>query len=170
MNATSLAFRTPEPARLAVTVAAVGRDDADVLLRLCDEHAGQTVLEHGQPAPRDGLLEFHEALFDTPLRAWAWLARVDEAPVGYAFATVGFSLAGRGYSLQLDALYVREPWPPHAVETALFAQVAALAQRLGCVQLQWTAPSWNASARRFDDNAARHECVRYFLPLPASAG
>ncbi len=167
MNATSLAFRTPEPAPLPVTVHAVGHDDADTLLRLCDEHARQAVPQLGPASPRADLLEFHEALFEAPLRAWAWLARVNDEAVGYAFATVGFSLAGRGYSLQLDTLHVCEPWPSHAVEAALFAQVAQQAQRLGCVQLQWTSAAANPTSRRFDAEAARQECVRYVLPIPA---
>lgn len=169
MNATSLAFLMPPAAPLPVTVHAVDRGDADTLLRLCDEHARQTAPERAHPSAAR-LLEFHEALFDPPVRAWAWLARVEDTPVGFAFATVGFSLAGLGYCLQLEALHVREPWAAHAVETALFAQVAAQAQRLGCVQLQWTAPAGNASPRRFDAHAARQDCVRCVLPFPATAG
>lgn len=163
MNATSLALRMPEPAAPAVTVHAVGRDDADTLLALCDEQLGHA------PHPRQpGLLELHEALFETPLRAWAWLARVDGEAVGHAFVTVGFSLARRGYCLQIESLHVRDPWPAQAVEAALFAQVTALAERLGCVQLQWTAPS--PEAHRFGVDAARQDCVRCVLPIPASAG
>lgn len=172
MNAISLAFRTLQAVSPAVAVHAVGRDDADTLLRLFDEQSDQAPAElpTGRHPRRAGLLEFHEALFDPPVRAWAWLARMDDEAVGFAFATVGFSLADRGYCLQLDALHVREPGPSSAVEAALFAQVAAQAQRLGCVQLQWTAPSWRAGVQRFDEHATRQDCVRYVLSVPASAG
>lgn len=166
MNATLLAPRTSVVAPLP-TVAAVARADADLLLDLCREHAA---LDGRGAAPSRGLLEFHEALFDPPLRAWAWLGLVDGAVVGYAAATVGFSWPDQGYRFQLDALYVRASWQEWGVERALFGEVRAMAQRLGCVQLQWNAGAADVAAHRFDRDAHAAESVRYSLPLPAKAG
>lgn len=156
MNATSLAFRSVEPAPVPVSVRPVSPDDAEQLLQLRDDHLGAL------PARDAGLLEFHEALFEAPVRAWAWLAHVDDEAVGYAAATVGYSLAERGYCFQLDALHVRAPWPARAIESALFAQVREMAERLGCVQLHWHARD---SARRLDARAHSPDGTRCVLAL-----
>ena len=152
MTATSLLFRVPAPAASAVTVRAVRPEDAPTLLRLARErdanHAAWT-----------DLLEFHEALFEAPVRAWAWLACVGGESVGHAVATVGFSLRARGYCLQLDTLHSRDEWAASA-EPALFDEVRAMARRLGCVRLEW-----HDDTVRFDAADARRDGVRHVVSL-----
>lgn len=150
----------------AIAVAPVTRADADTLLRLSREHAAQAELERRPFGPaRSDTLEFLEALFEPPLRAWAWLVRVDGEAVGYAGATVGFSLLERGYSFHLDTLYVRAEHAGLGLDLALFEQAQAMAQRLGCLNLQWQAPVWTAAARRWSGQAARSEVARFVMPL-----
>ena len=170
MNATSLAFRPVERAPAPLRVGAVTRADSEALQALVREHAQDTRLErHGDTRVRGDArtrqLEFEEALFEPPVRAWAWLARTGGEAVGYAAATVGYSVLEGGYCFQLDALYVRDPWAAHDIETALFEQVRATAQRLGCVQLQWQSPAWQSHSRRFDAGAERAVCVGHVLRL-----
>ena len=152
MTATSLLFRVPAPVVSPVSVRPVRPEDASTLLRLARE------LEEDEVAWTD-LLEFHEALFEAPVRAWAWLACVDDHPVGHALATVGFSLRARGYCLQLDTLHARAEWAESA-EPALFDEVRAMARRLGCVQLQW-----HGDASRFDAPDARRDGARHVVSL-----
>ena len=104
-------------------------------------------------------------MFEAPLRAWAWLARVDGQAVGYAGATVGFSLLERGYSFHLDTLYVRPEFAELELDLALFEHAQATARRLGCLNLQWQAPVWSAAARRWSRQAARSEIARFVMPL-----
>lgn len=158
MNASSLAFHPVVPADAPVTVRAVTPADADRLLQLSQAHLGDA------PTANAGLLEFHEALFEAPVRAWAWLAFSDGEAVAYALASVGYSLVERGYVLHIDAMHVRAPWPARAVEAALFAQVAAMARRLGCVQLQWRTPT-RETVRRLDANAQPLDGVACALDL-----
>ncbi|MDI9238052.1 hypothetical protein QLQ15_03915 [Lysobacter sp. LF1] len=158
MNASSLAFHPVVPAQVPVSVRAVTAADADRLLQLCEEHQADA------PAAGAGLLEFHEALFEAPVRAWAWLAFADEDAIAYTLATVAYSLVERGYVLHIDALHVRAPWPARAVEAALFAQVDAMARRLGCVQLQWRVPS-RETVRRLDTKAQPLDGVTCALDL-----
>lgn len=169
MNAVPHAFLALDASHPAINVSAVTRADADPLLHLSREHAAQARLERSAYGPaREDDLEFLEALFEPPLRAWAWLARVDGQAVGYAGATVGFSLLERGYSFHLDTLYVR---PEHAgldLDLALFGQAQAMASRLGCLNLQWQAPVWTAAARRWNRQAARSEVARFVMPLAAA--
>jgi len=152
MTATSLLFRVPAPVASPVTVRPVRPEDASTLLRLARE-------ADGDGTSWNDLLEFHEALFEAPVRAWAWLACVDDEPVGHALATVGFSLRARGYCLQLDALHAREEWAAFA-ESPLFDEVREMARRLGCVQLEW-----HGEASGFDAVDARREGVRHVVPL-----
>ncbi|RDZ26595.1 GNAT family N-acetyltransferase [Lysobacter silvisoli] len=163
----------PVRSRQAATIArAVRREDLPALLRLCDEHAGQAAFERLPYGPaRDTLLELEEALFEPPLRAWAWIAYAGEEPVGYASASVGLSLLERAYHLSLDGLYVRPDWRERAVEALLFEQALAAARRFGCANLQWHAPAWSEAARALDlpRRATRIESLRYVLPLADDA-
>lgn len=152
MTATSLLFRVPAPVVSPVTVRPVRPEDASTLLRLAREH------DHGDGSWSD-LLEFHEALFEAPVRAWAWLACVDDEAVGHAVATVGFSLRARGYWLQLDTLHARDEWAA-AAEAALFDEVRAMGRRLGCVELQW-----HGDAARFAALDARRDGIRHVVSL-----
>jgi len=154
MTATSLLFRVPTPTVSPVTVRAVRSEDASTLLRLAREL-------DGQDAASGGLLEFHEALFDAPVRAWAWLAFVGGEAVGHAVATVGFSLRARGYCLQLDTLHARDEWATPA-GAALFDEVRAMARRLGCVQLQWHEACEDIGFQALD---ARRDGVRHVVSL-----
>jgi len=154
MTATSLLFRMPVPAVSPVTVRPVRPEDASTLLRLARE-------ADGHDAPATGLLEFHEALFEAPVRAWAWLAFVGDEAVGHAVATVGFSLLARGYCFQLDTLHARHAWAA-AAEAALFDEVRAMARRLGCVQLQWHDVGDEARPGALD---ARRDGVRHVVPF-----
>ncbi|MCF7223649.1 hypothetical protein [Marilutibacter chinensis] len=143
-----------------IRVHAVTREDTAVLLQLCEEHHRRVAaqrLPYGQA--RESTLELQEALFEPPLRAWAWLATHgsdahDGEALGYAAATVGFSMLERGYVFQLDSLYVRAPWQPREVADALFAQARAMARQLDCVNLQWRAAPWWCDAAR--PGAPRH--------------
>lgn len=155
MTATSLLFRMPAPAVSPVSVRPVRPEDSHTLLRLA------RASNHDDAAWTD-LLEFNEALFEAPVRAWAWLAFAGDAAVGHAVATVGFSLRARGYCLQLDSLHASEEWAD-AAESALFDEVRAMARRLGCVQLHWYGP--HDDAARFDTPDARRDGQRHVLCL-----
>ncbi|KAB8194398.1 hypothetical protein FKV24_005725 [Lysobacter maris] len=139
-----------EPLALAdIRVDPVTRDDSAALLRLSAEHHRRVAAQRLPfGSARDSTLELLEALFEPPLRAWAWLARHDGEAIGYIAATVGFSILERGYVFQLDALYVRAPWRPDQVADALFAQARAMARQLDCVNLQWRAAPWWCEAAR----------------------
>lgn len=168
MNTAALDVFDPRAAA-PIRVQAATRADADTLLALCREHADQAVLERRAYGPaRTDTLEFLEALFEPPLRAWAWLAHVGDEAVGYAGATAGLSLLERGYSFHLDSLYVRPAWAGYDLDSALFAQAQAQAQRMGCLNLQWQAPVWTAAARRWSTQAVRSEVARFVMPLVPS--
>jgi len=163
MHAETLTLSRLKP----LSVRPVGRDDVADLLRLCEEHADKIAFErlpYGRA--RHNSLELIEALFEPPLRAWAWLLRSGDEAVGYAAATVGFSLLERGYYLQVEPWYLRPLWRAGQADRLLLEQAQALAARLGCLNLQWQAPAWSLAGRPSGANAQamRIESVRYVLP------
>lgn len=155
MSATSTPHRTPllphagrHGRRLSVASAAgtvsvhrVGRADMRTLAALCEEHARRCDPERTAFGPTRGeTLELEEALFDLPTRAWAWIARVDGAAIGYAGASAGCSLLERANYFRIESLYVQAAAPVPEVERRLFQQVLRTARMLGCLNLQWQLP------------------------------
>lgn len=117
--------------------ARVTRADAAALSGLVGEHA----LARAAAAPVPARIELAEALFEPPLRAWAWLAWVDGAAAGYAGATASFSWSEQAYFLAVEAVYVRPGLQRDAIVAALLAQARWTARQLGCSHLQWQLPA-----------------------------
>jgi GNAT superfamily N-acetyltransferase len=148
----------------AVAISQATQADLPELMSICAEHAAFERLPH--VAGRDaGAMA--EALQGTPPRLHAWLARVDDAVVGYASATVDFSTLDRADYLHMDCLYVRAPWRNRAVGRQLWEQVTTQARALRCASVQWQTPAWNEAAARFYRRlgASEHAKLRYVLPL-----
>lgn len=166
-----LAVPRSEPALAApagLSVRALTRADAPTLIELCQEHSERRALERrAYGPPRSDALELMEVLFEPPFGAWAWLAEADGAVIGYASATAGFSMLERGYCLQLDDPYVREPWQNRGVETQLLHHALEAARRFGCLNLQCQSPLWSEAARALQAplRAVRVEAVRYVVRM-----
>lgn len=161
-------------AAAGLVVRPVQRQDAALLIALCQEHIEQRALERRPYGPpRSDALELLEVLFEPPYAAWAWIAEVDGQAVGYASATAGFSMLERAYCLHLDDPYLRAPWRERGIEVELFRQAREAAQRFGCLNLQCQSPLWSEAARRIDAplRAVRMDAVRYVVRMdePAAA-
>ena len=122
-----------------IDIRRVTRAHAAVLMHLCDRQMAELPETSGTRSGA-GVLELMEALFEPPLRAWAWIAKRDREPVGYAFATVGFSMIERAYYLNLEALFVPASARPSDVAARLLSEVRRTASDLGCVDLRWQVP------------------------------
>ena len=121
-----------------IRVLRVESTDVAVLMALCAEHAAQVEPERkAYGSARSTTLELIEALFDPPLRAWAWIVEADGIPVGYAGASVGVSLMERAYYLNLESLYVRDGRHRKGLVQRLLAEATLTAEQLGCLNLQW---------------------------------
>jgi GNAT superfamily N-acetyltransferase len=152
--------RRQPPAGWAVRPAVAA--DAAALARLCMAHAAY---ERLPPTPTDHAERLADALDAGRLRAWlGWL---DGEAVGYASATPDFSTLAGAPFLHLDCLYLEPAVRGLGLGRELLAAVARHARSLGCTQLQWQTPVWNADAIRFYDRlgATRLEKQRYTLVL-----
>lgn len=136
--------------------------DALVLARLCCAHAAHERMPHLGVGHAERLAD---ALVAGRLRAW--LGLLEGEPLGYASATLDFStLAARPF-LHLDCLYLQPAARGQGLGGELLAAVVRAARALGCEQLQWQTPVWNADAIRFYDRlgATRLEKQRFTLAL-----
>lgn len=156
-----------------VRVSRVTRAQASGLMSMCDRHAAEASAVHDpRLASRGTVLELMEALFEPPLRAWAWLAEREGEPAGYAFATAGFSMLERAYYFNLEALFVPAALRPSGIASALLAKVRRMAEDLGCVDVRWQLPLWPSPemiALPGHGNAAAVAMVQYVFPTSERA-
>lgn len=172
MNAASPALSRRTATKASVlTVRKATPADVAVLLTLCEEHARQVAHERWPfGRGRDDALELAEALFDTPTRAWAWIAYTDGRPHGYAGATAGCSLLERGNYFQIESLFVRAGQHTRDAERQLFLRVLRMARTLGCLNLQWRLPADQVQRlhAQLPVGCVRTASVHYVLPLETS--
>jgi GNAT superfamily N-acetyltransferase len=152
----------------ALTVRMATPSDGALLGALCEEHAQQVAHERWPfGRNRADALELMEALFETPTRAWAWIAYADGRPHGYAGATAGCSLLERGNYFQIESLYVRAGAQAREAERQLFLRVLRMARMLGCLNLQWRLPVDQVQRvhAQLPVGCVRTASVHYVLPL-----
>lgn len=150
----------------------VRAEDGETLLRLCREHARCAASERAPFGPgRGDAFELFEALFDPPVRVWAWIAEADGEAIGYAGAVAGCSLLERGNYFQLESLYVQSHPQAQEIERRLFLQALRMARTLGCLNLQWRLPASQAARieAQLPAAAVRTDAVHYVLPLADQA-
>ena len=102
---------------------------------------------------------------EPPLRAWAWMAERGGEPVGYAFATVGFSMIERAYYFNLETLFVPASARPSGIAAGLFAEARRMAAELGCVDLRWQVPAAQAAGlMTLPGQAGAATMIQYVFP------
>jgi GNAT superfamily N-acetyltransferase len=154
---------------LSATHSATGRSvrrataaDAPLLARLCEAHSAYEKLPFNPQGHAERLAEALSAD-----RLHVWLALVDGEVVGYASVTLDYSTLTAQPFLHLDCLYLDEHARGMGLGAVLFSRVKSLGQELGCANVQWQTPEWNAPGIRFYDRtgASRLEKHRYTLAL-----
>ncbi|OHE89811.1 MAG: hypothetical protein A2213_03130 [Lysobacterales bacterium RIFOXYA1_FULL_68_6] len=148
-----------------VRITRVTRACAAALMQLCDRHMAESPAgANAQRAAGGRVLELMEALFEAPLRAWAWICERDGVPQGYAFGTVGFSMVERAYYFNLESLFVSAEARPSGAASALFDAARAMADELGCIDLRWQVPVAQAGALALPGHAAAASVIQYVFP------
>jgi len=126
-------------AREDIDIRRVTRAHAAPLMQLCDRQRAE-LPDASTARTGAGVLELMEALFEPPLRAWAWIAERRGEAAGYAFGTVGFSMIERAYYFNLETLFVPAMARPSDIAARLLAEARRTASDLGCVDLRWQVP------------------------------
>lgn len=133
---------------MSLTIRRAARDEAPRLLELItalahfeklvppDEAAQARLLEHGWGAQP---------------RFEAWLAWLDEQPVGYAIAFETYSTFLAQPTLYLEDLFVLPAHRWKGIGRAFFQTLTADALRRGCGRMEWSCLDWNVNALAFYD-------------------
>jgi len=134
--------QTPDALRIDPATEA----DVALILSLIKGLAEYERLSHQVTATAD---DIRESLFGDPRVAEAAIARVADAPAGYAlwFHTYSTFLGKRG--LYLEDLFVLPSWRGRGIGKALLAHVARCAVERNCGRLEWSVLDWNEPAIRF---------------------
>jgi GNAT superfamily N-acetyltransferase len=132
--------------RREITIRRTLPADVDALVVMCAEHAE---FERSAYAAEGKARRLHTALFAPEPRLFAWLAVIDEFPVGYAAASAEYSTWGACEYLHMDCLFVRARQRGAGIGAALMDSVVQMARQRGFGEVQWQTPQWNADASRF---------------------
>lgn len=155
---------TTAPVDDGVGIHRVTRAHAAPLMQLCDRQMAELPGAVRVRASA-GVLELMEALFEPPLRAWAWIAQHRGEPAGYAFATVGFSMIERAYYFNLEALFVPASARPSGIAAGLFAEARRMAAELGCIDLRWQVPMGQGGGQiALPGQAGAATMIQYVFP------
>jgi GNAT superfamily N-acetyltransferase len=137
--------------------------DAEVLNRLCREHAEFEKAEIDWTGHTDRLAEILDAA-DGPIKIY--LAVIDRSAVGFASVSREFSTWKARHYLHMDCLYVIEGHRNRSVGALLIKRLAADASHSGISEIEWQTPEWNVAAVRFYERlGATHKLKRRFRML-----
>ncbi len=117
--------------------------DAEAILELVDALADYESLPRPPAEARQRLVTDMNQRFD------AWIAQVDGASAGYAFAFETYSSFLALPTLYLEDLFVLPQYRSRKVGLALFNEVREEAKRRGCGRMEWSVLDWNELAINF---------------------
>ena len=117
--------------------------DVPVILDLIRELAAYEKLTDQVTATE---ADIARALFGSPPRAEAVVARLDGEPVGFALFFHNFSTFLGRSGLYLEDLYVRPPFRGRGFGRRLLIHLARVAVDRGCGRFEWSVLDWNAPA------------------------
>lgn len=129
-----------------VEIVAAEARDGDTLLGLIDALADYEHLPRPDPDARRRLIA---DAFGARPRFEAYLARVEDAAVGYAIVFETYSTFLARPTLYLEDLFVLEAHRSRGAGRALFLRCVREALRRGCGRMEWSVLDWNALALGF---------------------
>jgi len=129
-----------------ITITPAIDSDVPTLLALIRELAEFERLAHEVETTEPML---RAALFSDRPAAAAFLARVGEAPAGYAIYYRTFSTFVGRPGIYLEDIYVRPEFRNRGLGRAMLEAVAKVSVEQGGGRLEWNALDWNENALRF---------------------
>ena len=129
---------------LNIRKAAAG--DESVILGFIRELADYEKLSHEVVATPEHLAR--TLLCDHP-KAFALIAELDGAPVGFALYFFNYSTFLGKHGLYLEDLYVQAAHRGAGAGKALLAELARVALENDCGRMEWSVLDWNEPAIRF---------------------
>ncbi|MCZ7555682.1 MAG: GNAT family N-acetyltransferase [Bacteroidia bacterium] len=144
----------------AVRITSLAHEHADHFLALIDALADYEKLARPDAAAKQRLLE--DGL-GTRQRFEAFLAWIDDTPVGYAITFETYSSFLAKPTQYLEDIFILPEYRKQKAGLALFLHVAGLARTRGCGRMEWTVLDWNTSAQSFYDALGAVHLREWFL-------
>ena len=137
-----------------VHISRVGMEDAEVFLSLIDALADYEHLARPDADARRRLIA--DCLGEHP-RFEAFLARIEDVPVGYAITFQTYSSFLALPTQYLEDLFILPDHRKQKAGLALFLHIADLAKERDCGRMEWTVLDWNTPAQEcYDALGATH--------------
>lgn len=125
----------------------IQKEEIDVLVDLCEEHAKYEKATFDKSGKKDALFK---ALFKEDPSLYCLVATgEDKSIVGYATCMLQFSTWDAKPYAYLDCLYLAESARGKGMGRKLMLAIKEESLKLGCNLIQWQTPDFNADAIRF---------------------
>jgi GNAT superfamily N-acetyltransferase len=124
----------------------VDRSNADRYVELIKALADFESLD---PPDEEGRARLVRDLSSDPPMFHAYLALIDDVPVGYLAFYFTYSTFLARPSLFLEDIFILEEHRKRGIGKELFRFCVREAERRGCGRMEWTALDWNTPAHRF---------------------
>ncbi len=131
---------------MTITVRKARPGDEPVILNFITELAAYEKLAHEVVATTDHI---RKTLFTEYPKAFALIAEINNAPVGFALYFFNYSTFLGRHGLYLEDLFVPEEQRGHGVGKALLSRLAQIAVKNECGRMEWSVLNWNAPAIEF---------------------
>jgi GNAT superfamily N-acetyltransferase len=131
---------------MTVDLAPACASDVPVLLRFIRDLAVYEKLAHEVVATEEGL---RRTLFGERRYAEALIARLDDAPAGFALYFHNYSTFLGKPGLYLEDLFVEPRHRGKGIGKALLRRLAEIALERGCGRVEWAVLDWNAPSIAF---------------------
>lgn len=136
------------------------RADAPALIQLIVALADYEKLPPPDAEARERLIEHG---FGERPRFEAWLAWVNEQPVGYAMLFETYSSFLARPTLYLEDVFLLPEYRGRGIGKMLFRHCIQLAQERDCGRMEWTCLDWNTHAQCFYDSLGARRLNEWFL-------
>ena len=131
---------------MVITISALTEERFPTFVDLINALADYEELDR----PSDDAVERLQAdAFRDPPRFEAFIAYLDDEPVGYAICFETYSSFLAKPTMYLEDLFVLDGKREHGVGSALFDHVLKMARERGCGRMEWQVLDWNQLARDF---------------------
>jgi len=131
---------------MVITIHALTEDRFPVFVDLINALADYEELDRPDGA---AIARLRVDAFGERPRFEAFVAYLDDVPVGYAICFETYSSFLAKPTMYLEDLFVLEGKREHGVGSALFDHVLKMARDRGCGRMEWQVLDWNMLARDF---------------------
>jgi len=131
---------------MVITISALTEERFPVFIDLINALADYEELDRPDA---EAVARLQQDAFGSKQRFEAFIAYLNDEPVGYAICFETYSSFLAKPTMYLEDLFVLDGKREHGVGSALFDHVLKMARDRGCGRMEWQVLDWNQLARDF---------------------